>query len=44
MEDGQNGVTISTDDTTSILTIQSFNPYKHVGEIVVSGKMQKLHD
>lgn len=32
--DGMDGISIKTDDKTSILTIHSFAPEKHVGEII----------
>ncbi|GMT37605.1 hypothetical protein PFISCL1PPCAC_28901 [Pristionchus fissidentatus] len=34
MKDGIDGVTIRTDANTSVLTIDSFNPDTHVGEII----------
>uniref|UniRef100_A0AC34R9S7 Ig-like domain-containing protein n=1 Tax=Panagrolaimus sp. JU765 TaxID=591449 RepID=A0AC34R9S7_9BILA len=34
VKDGLEGITIKTDDKTSILTIKNFNPEKHVGEII----------
>jgi hypothetical protein len=34
VKDGVDGISIKTDDKTSILTINSFNPEKHVGEII----------
>lgn len=33
VKDGVDGITIKTDDTTSVLTINNFNPEIHVGEV-----------
>jgi hypothetical protein len=40
VHDGVDGITIKTDDTTSILTINDFNPDKHVGEIICRAENQ----
>jgi hypothetical protein len=40
VKDGVDGITIKTDDTTSILTINDFNPDKHVGEIICRAENQ----
>lgn len=40
VKDGEGGISIKTDDSTSVLTIHSFNPDIHVGEIICKAENQ----